>query len=208
MRNLLKVAGFAWVLCATGVAAEDRFGPEAIDDFDGLSFGQSAQSVDWLTPASWMGSGCSRETFYYASHPARRNRLADVQLVWPGLLYRFFDNRLYAIEADLPRGEDGFAKLQIYLTALFGRPSMSESWQGAPVDTFVYQYRLRSAGWYGPDGKRSIWLTSHDAGGTLILIDNSLIDLGGLEIDKVCTAQEVSLAASAVGSSAGVADRD
>jgi hypothetical protein len=200
MRNLIKVLPFLGVLFTTVAADDARSNLAPIGGFSGLSFGQTPQEVDWLAAADWMPSGCPQERFYYLADVDRRNFLANVRLVWPGLLYRFLDNRLYAIQAEFPSGDRAYVRLRDYLTRKYGQPSMSESWQGAPPDTYVYQHRLSSVGWYGPDGAQSIWLTNHDGGGTIIMIDNTIADWGIQKISERCSMVRTDIAAAAASS--------
>ncbi len=200
MRNLIKVLPFFGLLFTAVAAADARSNLAPIGGFNGLSFGQTPQEVDWLAAADWMPSGCPRERFYYLADVDRRNFLANVRLVWPGLLYRFLDNRLYAIQAEFPPGDGAFVRLRDYLTRKYGAPSMSESWQGAPPDTYVYQHRLISVGWYEPDGARSIWLTNHDGGGAIIMIDNTIADRGIQQISERCSTVRTDIAAAAASS--------
>lgn len=203
MRNPLTTSAIIWTSLSAGATVQGAPGVSQIEGPDGLSFGQSPLAVEWLATADWMPSGCSRERRLYLADADRRSFLADVRLVWPGLVYRFFDDRLYAVEADYPPGEDAFAKLAAYLTDRYGEPCMTESWQGAPKDAFVYQHRLRTLGWYGPDGHRSIWLTNHTEGGTLTMIDDSIADLGMQEIDSACSPPPTRTAPPASGSATG-----
>ena len=102
MRNLLTTSAIIWTSLSAGVTAQGAPGVSQIEGPDGLSFGQSPLAVEWLATADWMSSGCSRERRFYLADADRRSFLADVRLVWPGLVYRFFDDRLYAVEADYP----------------------------------------------------------------------------------------------------------
>ncbi len=200
MRSLFKASPLLGLLFITVACADSGTNLDPIGGFKGLSFGQTPQEVDWLVTANWMQSGCPQERFYYLADADRRNFLADVRLEWPGLLYRFLDNRLYAIQAEFPSGEGAFERLQAYLTRKYGEPSMSESWQGAPSDTYVYQHRTSGVGWYGPDGTRFIWLTSHDEGGSIIMIDSVVADLGMQQVGELCSAGRTDIAPSAAGS--------
>jgi len=200
MRNLIKVLPFFALLFTAVAAADARSNLAPIGGVNGLSFGQTPQEVGWLAAADWMPSGCSQERVYYLADVDRRNFLANVRLVWPGLLYRFLDNRLYAIQAEFPSGDGAFARLRDYLTSKYGAPSMSESWQGAPPDTYVYQHRLISVGWYEPNGARSIWLTSHDDGGAIFMIDNTIADRGLQQISEHCSTVRTDIAAAAASS--------
>ena len=195
MRNLIKVASVVGLLSTA--AADARSNLNSNDAFNGLSFGQTPQELDSLAAADWMPSGCSRERFYYLADADRRNFLAQVRLVWPGLLYRFLDNRLYAIQAEYPPAEGAFVRLRAYLTRKYGSPSISESWHGAPADTYVYQQRLSSLGWYGPDGAWSIWLTNHDGGGSIIMIDNATADRAMQLIGEHCSTVWTDMATAA-----------
>ncbi len=178
MRDLFRAAPLLGLLVITVADADSGTFLAPIGGFDGLSFGQTPLEVDGLVSADWMHSGHPRERTYILADRDRRNFLADVRLVWPGLLYRFLDNRLYAIEAEFAPGAGAFERLQAYLAREYGAPSMSESWRDAPADTYVYQHRLSTLGWYGSEGTRSIWLTSHDKGGGIIMIDRVVADLG------------------------------
>jgi hypothetical protein len=197
IRNLIKVLPLLGLVFTAVAAADARSNLAPIGGFNGLSFGQTPQEVDWLAAADWMPSGCPQERFYYLADVDRRNFLANVRLVWPGLLYRFLDNRLYAIQAEFPSGDGAFVRLRDHLTRKYGAPSMSESWQGAPPDTYVHQHRLSSVGWYGPDGARSIWLTNHDGGGAIIMIDNTIADWGIQRISERCSMVRTDIAAEA-----------
>ena len=198
MRNLIKVLPFLGLLFTAAADARSQWAP--IGGFNGLSFGQTPQEVDWLAAADWMPSGCPRERFYYIADVDRRNSLANVRLAWPGLLYRFLDSRLYAIQAEFPPGNKTFMRLRDYLTRKYGAPSMSETWQGAPPDTYVYQHRLISVGWYEPDGTRSIWRTTQDGGGAIIMIDNTIADWGIQQISERCSMVGTDIAAAAASS--------
>jgi hypothetical protein len=147
-----------------------------------------------------MVPGCPLERSYYLADAGRRSFLANVRLVWPGLLYRFLDNRLYAIQAEYPPGDGLFERLRTYLTGKYGPPSMSESWQSAPPDTYVYQYKLRSVGWYGPGGQRSIWLTNHAEGGSIIMIDNTIAELGIRQTEEDCARVQMDIEREVAGS--------
>jgi hypothetical protein len=185
MRNPVAAAAALWILAA-GAAAQQPPTPTTIDGFGGLAFGQAPQAVDWLLPAPWEHGACGRERVFYSAEEDRRYRLGGAGLVWPGLLYRFLDGRLYAVEADFPPGDGAFARLQTHLRARYGVPASRTSWEDAPADSFVYRQRLRALGWHDPQGGRSIWLMAHDGGGTLTVIDNGLAGPGMGSIDHKC----------------------
>lgn len=203
MRDLIKALSVAGLLITSVARADAGSNREPIGGFDGLAFGQAPEEVDWLTAANWMQPGCPAERLYYLADADRRNFLAGVRLVWPGLLYRFLDNRLYAIQAEFPPGGGAFKRLRAYLVAKYGTPSMSESWQAAPRDTFVYQHRLNTVGWYAANGTQSIWLTAHDGGGSVIMIDSAVPDWEGQQLGGRCSGGRTDITASATSSPTG-----
>mgnify|MGYP000228775549 CR=1 FL=1 len=138
-------------------------------DIAGMSLGQRPQAVAWLTPAAKEPPDCPREILYRPTDPERRFSVVGVPLAWPGLVYRFIDDKLHAVEGPLSTRDHAFARLLNALTRRYGRPDVRETWAGSPSDSFVYRHRLQMAGWFGPGDLQSLWLTGHDEGGSIIL---------------------------------------
>jgi hypothetical protein len=162
-----------FVLLASAHAASPPAPTRAISGFGGLQFLATWQSSERLLPAEWSPPDCHRERVFFASDAETRHSLGGVRLDWPGLLYRFFDDRLYAVEAEFSADNEAFSRLTTYLTERYGAPSLKRSWETAPPETYVYQAQLRSAGWYSDDGSRAIWLMSDAHRGSLTVIDNT-----------------------------------
>lgn len=176
----LAVALAIW---AVGAAAADRTPVDRwIEGFGGLRFDDTWQSAAGLVPAEWTDPDCVLERVFYAADPQRRHYLAGVELDWPGLVYRFFDDRLYAVEAEFATGDGAFARLEACLIARYGAPDLTQSWQDAPADTHVFQSRMRVAAWHSPDGNRSIWLVGDRSRGALAAIDNTDADQRAMAI--------------------------
>lgn len=180
IRNLL--AALALFLSATGGAAASP--QQDIDGFGGLRFGERIQTLDWLSPALWSNPGCACERVYYAPGTPQAAALAGVTLYWPGLQYHFFENRYYAAVAEFPPDAQAFGRLLDFLTARYGAPDVTASWEDAPAQTYVHENRLRTAGWRTVDGSRSVWLISDDNGGLLTVMDNTLSTLRSQAIGK------------------------
>lgn len=145
----------------------------ALNGFGDIRFGQPWQGIDWVLPADWRSEACPCERVFYNADSRARHALAGVELDWPGLSYHFFDDRFYAAEGEFASGEQSFIKLRTYLEDRYGKPSLTQSWQGMPRETYVHKARLQSAAWYSRDGKRSIWLMSDRKRGSLIALDNT-----------------------------------
>jgi hypothetical protein len=139
----------------------------------GLALGQQSTAVDWLVPAARQHTGCATEQHYFAGDLRRRFKLVGVDIAWPGIVYKFHRDRLYAVEAPLPERDAAFDELLVALTRRYGSPDAHESWHGAPPDSFVYRHRQRLAGWYDRQHGQSVWLTGNDSGGTLIITRGS-----------------------------------
>lgn len=172
---MVKLKGFllgvAIAACAAGEAADAPGQVRAIVGLGGMTFGESWRGVDGLLPAAWRGAEASSERVFYAADARERHTLGGVQLDWPGLLYRFVDDRLYAVEGEFSGSEHAFAQLQTYLSARHGAPRVSRSWEAAPEDSYVHQARLRSLAWYSADTRRVIWLMRDDHHGYLVALD-------------------------------------
>lgn len=153
-------------------------GAERIDGFAGVQFGTTWRSVDGLAPAKWRDGSCVSLREFYLANPDPQHALAGVQLDWPGLQYRFSDDRLYAVATEFSNdqrsNERSFAALKAYLSARYGQPDILQSWREAPPDTYIHKLRMHSAGWLSPDGSRSIWLISDDKRGSLTAVDSKL----------------------------------
>ena len=179
MRNQIVASAVSLLSLTVSTSTADKAGAEAKDGFGGIPFGKSAHNVDWLTPASWMNANSSNARVYYVVDSDRRNLLANVRLYWPGLLCHFANDRLYAVEAEFPANARAFEELRIYLTDRYGRPRTSSSWREAPRDTFVYNQRLQSLSWSSSGGRKSIWLIRHARGGSLAVVDTTVIGGSG-----------------------------
>lgn len=173
MWNRILAVGTAALLCATAASAAWHTSPEPIAGFGGLSFGAAPHAAGWLEATGTVDPACPCETVFRRDADHAWTYLGDARLADPGLRYRFFDDRLYAVEADIAADGRSFAALRRYLTERFGNPGVAETWQTAPRDTFVYRQRLATFGWFSADRKRSIWLSHSAAGGSLTVIDNS-----------------------------------
>ncbi|MCB1800308.1 MAG: hypothetical protein KDI82_01340 [Gammaproteobacteria bacterium] len=197
MRNSRSSISIAWLLLTTAAVADTLSGPALIGPTDGLSFGQSPHAVAWLQASDPMPAACAQETRYYVADANRRGFLAEVRLKAPGLVYRFIQDRLYAVQAEFPSSQNSFATLGNYLTARYGAPDVTESWQEYPADTYVYRNRLQTMGWYGADRTYSIWLTNGNAGGSIIMVENGLADAGLQLIGKRCAVGGMDIAEAA-----------
>lgn len=156
----------------------------AIDGFGGLRFGDPAYAARWLDEADWDQPDSVGERIYHAQRPGEPTRLAGVRLYWPGLLYRFFEGRLYAVAAEFPADAQAYDRLLGYLRTRYGPPDTVQSWRDAPPDTYLYRHHLRAAGWFSDDRQRSVWLIGDDDRGSLTVIDNSLSDVRAAAIGR------------------------
>ena len=69
----------------------------------GMSLGQSPQTAAWLAPLTGVRPSCLRESHYRVDEDTRRFSLGGTHLASPGLIYKFFDDRLWGL-ACLSRG--------------------------------------------------------------------------------------------------------
>lgn len=188
------------LLIALGTSAGafgERAGASLYADIVRLLPGQSPQSITWLSPLPGRQAACSREKHYVASDPYRRFLLAGVRLAGPGLVYKFVDDRLFAVEGRLPSDEHAYARLLDALSLRLGRPDVTESWAGSPRDSFVYQNRQRLAVWSDRQTPRRIWLTGHDRGGLFVLTNGRSQTPGTNAGEGACSDQAGESAASA-----------
>lgn len=188
MSTLIKIALLAAQSAVAAAQSAPAPGLASPGELSGLPFGRSAQQIESLVAADWIPTGCSREHLYVPADADRRAALAGVTLARPGLLYRFVDDSLYAVEAEFPPGGGSFARLRHHLVRQHGEPSVTESWLGAPHDTYVYRRRMRMAGWYGINGAQSIWLTSADDGGRIVVTDNAIAGWAMRRVGEHCVA--------------------
>jgi hypothetical protein len=185
---MVKFIGILYgALIAIGSAVAESPGTPAaeheISGFGDMAFGDSWRGADGLLPAAWRSGEAAQERVFYAADPRQRHSLGGVRLDWPGLLYRFVDDRLYAVEAEFSGSEQAFAELRAYLSARHGTPSVAQDWHSAPEDTYVYRARLQSVAWYSGDARRAIWLMRDDNRGYLVALDRdgsaSAVDTAG-----------------------------
>jgi hypothetical protein len=161
----MLMGGFVSVLFAiqAGAAAP------GFADIAGIALGESPQSAPSLVPLTEQSGATSRYSGFVDADTARRFSLAGVPLAPPGLVYRFLDDRLHAVEGRLPPRGHAFAKLLDQLTRRYGPPDVREGWAGSPPDSFVFRQRLNMAGWLDRRTNQRIWLTGHDGGGLFVL---------------------------------------
>jgi hypothetical protein len=152
-----------------GLSSSASADSTAFVEIGGMAIGASPHAAEWLMPSTQGRPACVRESHYQAKDADQGLSVAGVPLARPGLVYKFLDGRLYAVEGRLPAGGQAFSRLFNALTSAYGRPAVYENWAGSPTDSFSYQRRLRMAGWFDAEAQRSVWLTGHDDGGSLVL---------------------------------------
>lgn len=183
-----------WPLTVPVANADYPPGAEAIGPYGGLSFGQGPDTVDWLTTADPTPAGCVHETRYHIADARRRGVLSGIKLKSPGLVYRFIDDRLYAVQAEFGSSQAAFSTLHNHLVARYGAPKMSGSWQDHPTDSYVYQKRMQTMGWHDSGDRYAIWLTNGDAGGSIIMVDNDVADAGLQKTGEHCAGGGMDIA--------------
>jgi len=165
LRIVMLIGGL--LSCMEGLAMDSPRPPFA--DIAGIAIGERPDTAAWLTPSTPRQRACPGETHYQANDVNRRLSIAGVQLAWPGLVYKAYGGRLYAVEGVLPANSQAFPKLLDNLTRRFGQPDVFENWAGSPTDSFTFQQRLRVAGWFDRETRQSLWLAGHDEGGSFTL---------------------------------------
>ena len=155
------------------VAAEAPVSQTPFVAIGGIPAGARLDSVDWLVPSTASRSTCAGESHYAASDAGSWFTLARTRLAAPGLVYKFHDGQLYALEGGLRADRHAFDALLDTLTRRYGRPDVMENWAGSPRDSFTYRERLRMAGWFDTRAKQNIWLTGYRQGGSIRVVPSA-----------------------------------